>query len=133
MIGIELNNIAIAMGKVLVLLAEIVPKINNELDIYDHKEELCVVAYVCRKGILDRLDKYPIFASNPLTPIRIPTGIFSSKKETIEGGLNMTIGKLKEVVSSDVVTMAMVENILNGGNLYYQYERIVPEKLKNNL
>lgn len=128
MTGIELNKIAIAMGKVLHLLSEIEPQIKNEWNVYDHKEDLCVIAYVCRKGILMRLEQNPALAYNTLTPIRIPTGIFSSLKETIESGLSKTIGKLKDIVSTDIVTQSMVENILDGSNLYYQYEQILPEK-----
>lgn len=128
MLGVELNKIAIAMGKVLRLLSEIEPQINDEWDVYDHKEDLCVIAYVCKKGILMRIEQNLTLACNPLTPIRIPTGIFSSQKETIESGLSKTIGKLKDIVSADIVTQGMVENILDGSNLYYQYERILPEK-----
>lgn len=133
MVGFELNKIAIAMGKVLSMLSDIEPQINNEWDIYDHKDELCVIAYACRKGILMRLEKNPVLASNPLTPIKIPTGIFSYQKETIESGLSKTIGKLKDIVNADIVTHKMVDNILDGNNLYYQYERILPEKFTNSL
>lgn len=123
--GFELNKIAIAMGKVLCLLDEIEPTIKNEWDVYDHKDDLCCIAFICRKGILMRLGDN----CNLLSPIRIPTGVFSSKKETIESGLNKTIGRLKEIVKADMVTQGMVDNILDGGKLYYQYEHILPNKL----
>lgn len=129
----ELNKLAVTMGKVMLILADIEPKISYEMDVYDHKEELCTVAYVCKKGILDRIERNPTLASNPMMSIRIPLGLFKSRKETIDSALHNTIGKLKQIVSSDIVTKGMVDNILNGGNLYYNYDEILPPHFKNNL
>lgn len=128
----ELNKIAIVMGKVLNLLSQLEPNIINERDAYDSKEELCTLAYMCRRGILEKIEMNPVLLSNPNTTIRIPTGIFSSKKETIESGLNKTVGKLKELASHDsIVVLPMVENILNGGTLYFQYDKLLSDKLKS--
>ena len=85
-----------------------------------------------KKGILDRIERNPTIASNPMMSIRIPLGLFKSRKETIDSALHNTIGKLKQIVSSDIVTKGMVENILNGGNLYYSYDEILPPHFKNN-
>ena len=129
----EINKLAVTMGKIMLMLSDIEPKISDELDVYDHKEELCLIAYVCKKGILDRIERNLTLASNPLMSIRIPLGLFKSRKETIDSALHNTIGKLKQIVSSDIVTKGMVDNILNGGNLYYNYDEILPSHFKNNL
>ena len=42
----ELNKLAVTMGKVISMLDDIESQIINEWDVYDHKEELCTVAYV---------------------------------------------------------------------------------------
>lgn len=128
----DLNRIAIVMGKVLDLLSSLEPNIIDEWSAYDSKEELCTVAYICRKGILEKIEHNSVLLSNPNIPIRIPTGLFSSKKETIESGLNKTVGKLKVLASRDsMVVQPMVENILNGGSLFYQYDNLLSDKLKN--
>lgn len=127
----EINKIAVTMGKVLNLLSSIEPNISDEWSAYDSKEELCTLAYICRKGILEKIEMNSVLLSNPTITIRIPTGIFSSKKETLESGLNKTVGKLKELASRDsVVVQPMVENILKGGALFYQYDKLLSERLR---
>lgn len=129
---LTLNKIAIIMGEILNLLSQLEPTIISEWDAYNSKEELCTLAYMCRKGILEKIEVNPVLLSNPNIPIRIPTGIFSSKKETIESGLNKTIGKLKELASHDsIVVKPMVENILDGGTLFTQYDKLLSDKLRN--
>jgi len=130
--AIDLNKVAISMGKVLILLSEVESLIKSENDIYEHKEDFCTIAYICRIGILDRIEGNS-YMLNPTIPIRIPTGIFSSRKETMESALNVTVGKLKEIVSGDIVTEKYVEDILNKQDLFYEYERIIPNDIKRKL
>ncbi|EHP50904.1 hypothetical protein [Odoribacter laneus] len=130
--AIDLNRIAVCMGKVIKLLSELQPMISNGNDVYEHKEDFCCIAYMCRVGILDRIENNS-YMRNPILNIRIPTGIFSSRKETINSGLNLTVGKLKELVSKDIVTENYVEDILNRRGIFYQYEDILPDNFKRSL
>lgn len=130
--AIDLNRIAVCMGKVIKLLSELQPMISNGNDVYEHKEDFCCIAYMCRVGILDRIENNS-YMRNPTLNIRIPTGIFSSRKETINSGLNLTVGKLKELVSKDIVTENYVEDILNRRGIFYQYEDILPDNFKRSL
>lgn len=130
--AIDLNRVAVCMGKVIKLLADIQPKIRNGNDVYDYKEDFCCIAYMCRIGILDRIENNS-YMRNPNVPIRIPTGLFSSKKETIAGGLYLTVGKLKELVSKDVVTESYIEDILNRHTLFYEFESSLPVSFKRSL
>lgn len=130
--AIDLNRVAVCMGKVLKMLNELENTIKSGDDVYEHKEDLCVLAYICRVGILNRIEKNNYMA-NPRLPIRIPTGIFSSRKETMESALNLTVGRLKEIVSKDVVTEHYIEDILNHQGVYHEYERILPDKFKQSL
>lgn len=130
--AIDLNRIAVCMGKVIKLLSELQPMISNGNDVYEHKEDFCCIAYMCRVGILDRIENNS-YMRNPILNIRIPTGIFSSRKETINSGLNLTVGKLKELVSKDIVTENYVEYILNRRGIFYQYEDILPDNFKRSL
>lgn len=130
--AIDLNRIAICMGKVIKLLADLQPMISNGNDVYEHKEDFCIIAYMCRIGILDRIENNS-YMQIPTIPIRIPTGIFASRKETISSALALTIGKLKEIVSIDIVTENYVEEILNRRGIFYEYERVLPDKIKRSL
>lgn len=130
--AIDLNRVAIVMGKVTRLLSELEPIIQNGDDVYEHKEDFCTIAYMCRIGILDRVERNS-YMLNPMLPIRIPTGIFRSKKESMVSALNLTVGKLKEIVSKDVVTENCVEDILDKKGIFYEYERILPANLKDKL
>ena len=130
--AIDLNKVAITMGKVIKLLSNIQPNITNENDVYEHKEDFCCIAYICRIGILDRIEDNS-YMLNPTLPIRIPTGIFSCKKETMSSALNITIGKLKEIVSKDIVTENYVEDILNRRGVFYEFEHNLPDSFKHSL
>jgi hypothetical protein len=129
--ALDLNRVAISMGKVFKLLSELEPKIRTGDDVYEHKEDFCVIAYICRVGILDRIEQSSWMRQE--VPIKIPTGIFSFKQETISSGLMLTIGKLKEITSLDVVTEHYIEDILNHRGAFYKYEDILPLKFKNSI
>lgn len=130
--AIDLNRVAVCMGKVIKLLSDLQPIISNGDDVYERKEDFCCIAYMCRVGILDRIEKNS-YMQNPTIPIRIPTGIFSSRKETMSSALNLTIGKLKEIVSKDVVTTNYIDDILNHQGIYYEFERTLPDSFRHNL
>lgn len=130
--AIDLNRIAVCMGKVIKVLSELQPVISNGDDVYEHKEDFCCIAYMCRVGILDRIENNS-YMRNSTIPIRIPTGLFSSRKETIDSGLNLTIGRLKEIVSKDVVTSNYVDDILNHQGVFYEFERSLPDNFKRSL
>ena len=130
--AIDLHRVAICMGKVLKMLDELEPSVKCGDDVFEHKEDFCVLAYMCRVGILDRIERNS-YMRNPYLPIRIPTGIFRSRKETMSSALNLTIGRLKEIVSKDVVTELYIKDILNHQGVYYEYERILPNNLKQSL
>lgn len=130
--AMDLNRVAICMGKVLKMLDKLEPSIKCNDDVYKNKEGFCMLAYMCRVGILDRIEKNSYMA-NPQLPIRIPTGIFSSRKETMDSALNLTVGRLKEIASKDYVTNLYIEDILNRKGIYYDYERQVPNDFKQSL
>lgn len=128
----DLNKVAICMGKVIKLLSNLHPIINNGNDVWEHKEDFCCIAYMCRVGILDRINANP-YMMNPNLPIRIPTGIFSSRKETMATALMLTIGRLKEMVDKDVVTANYVEDILDKKGAFFDYDEIIPENFKHQI
>ena len=130
--ALDLNKVAVCMGKVLKMLNELEHSVNCGDDVYEHKKDFCILAYMCRVGIMDRIEANSYMA-NPQLPIKIPTGIFSSRKETIDSALNLTIGRLKELVSKDVVTEHYIDDILNHRGVYHEYDRLLPNDFKQSL
>lgn len=128
---VDLNKCAISMGKVIKLLAELDAKTTNGNDVYENKEEFLMLAYICRVGILDRIEKNTYIGME--VPVKIPTGFFSSRKETVYSGVNLTIGKLNDIVKMDITTQNLVEGILEKTDIFYEYENMLPESFKNSI
>jgi hypothetical protein len=124
MSGIELNKCAIAMGKIIIMLSELEPKIQNEKDVLDNKETFYSLAYLCRVGILDRIENNDWIKTS--TPIVIPLSMFTHRNETIKSGFLLTVGKLRDIASNNFEIYSKVENILNKGNLFYEFEKFIP-------
>lgn len=129
--AIDLNKVAVSMGKVLKSLSELEPKIRNVDSLEEHKETLFVLAYMCRIGLLDRIENNTWMKME--VPIRIPTGLFSSRKETISTGLMLTVGKLKEIVVGDIEMGNIIESILDKQEAFYELEKILPSNFKDKL
>ena len=129
MSGIQFNRCATNMGKVLKMLEELEPKINNAYSCEEHKEELLGIAYICRVGILDKIENNPSWVKNNLT-IRIPTGLFSLKKMNVNQAYEITIGKLLELSMFENGTNRMIESVLTKEEAFYEFERIIPEKTR---
>lgn len=119
----DLAKVAVNMAKVIRLLSEEKPNIKNGDNVYEHKEDFYVIAYICRVGILDLIEKNT-YMQNPFCPIKIPTGLFSVRKETIGSGLKLTVESLKEMVSVDVVTSSNVGDILEKRGIFYECEKL---------
>lgn len=128
---VDLNKCAISMGKVIKLLAELDAKTTNGNDVYENKEEFLMLAYICRVGILDRIEKNTYIGME--VPVKIPTGFFSSRKETVYSGVNLTVGKLNDIVKMDITTQNLVEGILEKTDIFYEYENMLPDSFKNSI
>ena len=129
--GLELQTISISMGKVYKTLSTLSGKIQDNLDVYDNKDDFYVLAYTCRVAILDRIQANDWIQMQ--IPIRIPTSMFTSRKETIATGLNLTIGKLKELASSNSTVAYNIEEILQKRKLFYDFEKMLPPNIKDKL
>ena len=124
--ALDLNKVAVCMGKVIKLLSDIQPYI------IDGKDDLCSLAYMCRVGILDRIQANG-YMSNQNLQIKIPTGVFSYRKETMASALRLTVGQLKQIADMDIVTSNYIEEILNKTGVFYTYDKILSEQLKGKI
>jgi len=121
----DLNKTAVAMGKVIKLLDDVQGKLSWGNDLYEHKEALYGIAYVCRVGILDRIEKNH-WSMN--MPIAIPSGIFKFKKMPLATALMQTVVRLKEISQQDVTIENNVNDILDGVGFYHEFVSIFSEE-----
>lgn len=125
----DLAKVAVNMAKVIHLLSEVKPNITNGNSVYEHKEAFYVIAYICRVGILDLIEQNT-YMQNPFCPVKIPTGLFSVRNETVDSGLKLTVENLKEMVSADIVTSINISDILEKGDFFYECEKFFGATLK---
>lgn len=121
----DLKMAGVAIGKILLMLNELESKISNSTDVYNNVEEFATLAYFCRIGILDRAEKNKW---DELTPITIRTGFFSTKKTTLESGMQLTLGRIYKLVEMDLSTEGCVLDVINKRSLFYDLDnQITPE------
>jgi len=122
--GRELNNCALSIAKVLKMVNEIEPLISDANDLYKNKEEILVLAYISRVTILDCIENNPWMTLEQ--PIRIATGLFGIRKETIASALSLTVGKIIKLSEYDMEIYDFVDDILKKGDAFYELKNIIP-------
>ena len=121
--GIEFNNLAKAMNGLNVMIQSITPKLTH-FDPIEIEEEVLIMAYICRKGILDRLEQY----NWPITSmITVPT--IEKNRITLAYALQQTIGKVSLIADQIGLTKA-VQEIFEKGKSYYEIENSLPSHIK---
>jgi len=56
--GLEFNKLATNVSKVRMLLDQIENKVYSSESALENKDDYCFVAYICRIGIIERMEKY---------------------------------------------------------------------------
>ena len=129
----DLNRTAVMIAKVKDLLGQLEDRIQNYpyrdnfLDYGEFDEDILGIAYAIRVGILDRIDKNKW---SLMHPISIPTGLFGVDNTNISIGLNMTIGRLKDLIRNSPTMLYVVEDVLTRGEYFEKYDRITPKETK---
>ena len=126
----DLDKIAMTMGRLLLVMPEL-EEVGNDSDaIYNNKEHIYCYAYLARIGILDYLDKHPLYLSHNVD-ITIPLGIIKTRKETMNSALDITIGRLLELCENNTLVHENVEEILHRVGMFDYIETgFPPEVLK---
>lgn len=130
--ALDLNKVAITMGKMLKALPELEAKGTDFFSISDNKEEFYAIAYMARVGILDRIEDNH-YMQNGNLPVTIPLGIFKTRKETMESALKITIGKLLDLAEEHNQVRYVVNDILKRGKSFYQFEGMFPPEVLSKL
>lgn len=119
----DLIKTAVAMANVIKALNQL--NIKSGFDVSDKQGELYVLTYITRVGILDRIEKNKWSLMNPIT---IPSGLFGVKKTTIANGLDLTVGKIKEMAKEDFIVEENVDEILKKEHYFWKVdEMLLPE------
>jgi hypothetical protein len=110
------------MNSVAIMLNDLNKNYENRTVYDDFKEDIYLIAYIARKGILDRLEEYEWNMEGPiLVPAIMPKNI------SLFYAYSKTIILIKSF-SVELNLSYEVENILNKGNGYYEFEQILPEQ-----
>jgi len=123
----DLNKTTVMMVNVIKGIKQL--NIKSEFDVDDKENELCVLAYFCRVGILDRIERNKW---SLMHPIAIPTGLFGMKNTTIANGLELTVGKLKELSKKAIFSSAerYIEEILKREGYFWDVDAMLLPEVK---
>jgi hypothetical protein len=124
------SKTALSMGRVILILNDIESKVNNGADIYDFKDDIEFMAFICRVNILDRIEKNNWSQHSIVT---IPTGIVSTIKVSLSEGLMLTVGKIKEMVENDIYLQNSVEELLTKRGYFYYWDKNITLEQRNKL
>ena len=127
-----LNKIAISMAKINKMLDELEKKITTRTDARAHWEDLVLYAYICRIAILERIDEHRGHLTED-TPITIATGLFRTRKETMESALELTVQRLCDIASLDNEVSINVERVLRRKGKFDEIDGMYSDEQKQKL
>jgi hypothetical protein len=123
--GTEFNNLAKAMNRLNIMLDSLMRDIERSSNKKEFSEGLLLAAFIAKKGIIDRLEKYGWTEDTKIVVPAIPGG-----RIKLEFALSFTMGKLA-VMSSELMMSDVTQDILNGGSSYFELEKKLPDHIKN--
>ncbi|WP_316636117.1 hypothetical protein [uncultured Flavobacterium sp.] len=115
----EYSKLGHSMNSVSIMLATLKKTYENRGENETFGENLYVIAYVARKGILDRIDEYNWSMEGS---ILIPS--INQKNISLFEAFTKTVSHLK-AISSELNFANEVESILNKEQGYYKFEDIL--------
>lgn len=123
----EYSKLGHSMNSVSIMIATLKKTYENRVENETFGENLYVIAYVARKGILDRIDEYNWSMEGP---ILIPS--INQKNISLLEAFTKTISHLK-AIASELNFLSQVESILNKEQAYYDFENILSREDLNQL
>jgi len=125
--GIEFNNLAKSMNGMNVMIQDLIPKIERSYDHSEFTEDILVLAYIARKGVLDRMEQY-----NWTMDAKIIVPTIDRGRITLMYAFTQTVGKL-QMIAAQLELTEMVEEVMEKGDAYYQLERNLPSEITKNI
>ena len=118
--SLEYKKLAKAFNGNYQMLQSIILKSENE----GIKDDLNILAYLSRKEIMDRMEKYNWSMNNRISIPSMP-----GDKKTLIYAFNQTIGKMTELALLNDYSEE-VEEILEKGSLFFAIDESIPEHIK---
>jgi len=119
----EYNKLAKGFNGAYAMINEVELKINE--DEYQLEQDLFIIAYIIRREVLDRIEKYNWHMN---TPIIIP--LMSRSRVTLNFAIQQTVlrlHKISEILNIQDVIIA----ILDKDDAYYEIEKEIPSHMLN--
>jgi hypothetical protein len=125
--GVEFNNLAKSMNGMNVMIEDLIPRIERSYDKSEFTEEVLMLAYIAKKGVFDRLEKY-----NWTMDAKIMVPTIEKGRITLTYALMQTVGKVS-MIAAEIGISEIVQEVMDGGDTYHQLENILPDQVKNNI
>ena len=126
-VGKAFNDLAKAMNGMNSMLDELIPKIERSYDYSEFGEEVLILAYIGRKGILNRMEEYNWGLD---AKIIVPT--IDRGRITLMYAYTRTIGRL-QMIATKLELSELVEDIMAKGETYYELENKLLEQVTKNI
>ena len=127
--GIEYNKLAKGFNGTFVMINELEVNIENNYssDYSEFEQDIFILAYLCRKEILDRMEEYNWAMASPII---VP--MMSKGRLTLTLAFQQTVERIYKLAEIMGVSEE-VNEILNKGNAYFEIDRAIPSNIKNTL
>jgi acyl CoA:acetate/3-ketoacid CoA transferase beta subunit len=120
----EYNKLAQSMNAIYGMLQLVTSKasIYNRDQYY---ETVITMAYIAKRGVMDRVEKNQY----PLTS-KIVVPLISTDYIILLGAMAETVGAIR-LLAEKLLMTDDVEEVMRGGKLYYDVEKVLPDDAKN--
>ena len=125
--GVEFNNLAKSMNGMNFLLKELIPKLEHSIDDTEFSADILLLAYISRKGIMDRMEQYKW----PLTS-KIVVPSIDRGRITLLYAYTQTVGRLY-IIANELGLSESVQEIIDRGESYYTLESSLPYHIKEKI
>ncbi len=123
--GQEFNKIAKGFNGIYPMINELEVKIDSSINESSLQQDLFVLAYLCRKEILDRMESNNWDMN---TSIIVP--FMSKGRITLTYAFNKTVLRLHKI-AEDLEVYEIVIGILDRDDNFYEIENSIPIHIKN--
>ena len=123
----EYGKMAETMNGIYLKIQILIPKIKKVSDINAFNEEMLILAYIARKGVLDRIE-----TNNWAWETNIIIPSISRKVMTLLDAFAKTVGEIDHIAEQLDLT-GIVNEIMEKGDAFYQLERSIPEAARKNI
>lgn len=121
--GAEYNKLAKSMNGMNIMIQDLIPKIERSYNYSEFEGDILFIAYVARKGVLDRMEQYNWSMDAKIVVPTISKGLI-----TLMYAFTQTVGNL-QIIAEQLELSKLVEEVMDKGKAYYELERNLPSDI----